>query len=197
MEYVYNPDSYDYGILFKKDISQDEFVKLQVKYKESLEKVLMSVLNFKSIDPAMIKNGLNIPVLEIPDNNFYQKFSTLGSKYLFLRNNIHIERLTDEEIEEIFESLFNDEDLSKEFIMNTLDKVISEDGDTTMYGTPLLENEISSKSLVFEFAYDDKKCSLEDGKKIAKYLQVLFKQIKDILENKLNMRVEFIISKGF
>ncbi len=197
MEYRYLPDSYDYKELFQKNISANEFLKLQVKYKQSFENLLKSIVYFNNIDLSIEKLDVKIPTNDISDNNFYKKFSSLGSKYIFLRNNIHIERLSDDEINEIYGAIMNNCDLSPEYLQQTLEKVLFEDGDFVYYGTPINKNKTSSRSIVFEFSYNDKECSIEEGKKIENYCKILFGQISILIQSKINTSIEFIISEGF
>lgn len=147
MKYTYIPNSYN-PELVDSLFSEDEFVELQKKYRQVLEQIIRKVVDFKQIDKK-IKKVLQVPIIEDTDTNFYHKFSSLQSDYIFLRNNIHIENLSSEELQQLKTAEIGDD-----FIFKTLSKVIFEEGDEAFYGVPVLKNAANCKGLVFEFAYD-------------------------------------------
>ena len=97
---------------------------MQIK---SIEEVLKSLINFKELDDYCTKK-MQIPINDDWEDNFYHKFSTLNSKYIFLRNNIHIEKLKNEDIEKIKRAIFNENLLDKEFVLRTLKEILYENG---------------------------------------------------------------------
>ena len=133
MIYKFIPNSYNYNSISELEGLGFDILKLQVYYKQCLERVLNSIFNFSNIDKYI--GGLNFPVPIINDKeyNFYRKYSILGSKYVYLRNNIHLERLTKEELSLIKESFYNKKLLDIDFIYKTLGKVLFEDGDYTFF----------------------------------------------------------------
>lgn len=197
MKYIYLPNSYDYDKIAEEKISDDEFLRLQIKYRESLEKWLLQFLDFKSIDSIIEKSNITIPEIDDINYNFYHKFSFLNSKYIFLRNNIHIERLSKDEIGTVYSAIMNDDVIPNEFIIKTLEKVIFESGEKIFFGTPLDKNETSGKSMVFEFAYNDKVCSIKESKQIHNFCSKMFEALKNTLESQIRIDVNFIIYDGF
>ena len=153
MKYIFIPDSIDKEKKEKLGMSAQDFLQCQILYKQLFEKLIFSTINASRIDDLIHKNHYNIPIVEDSGYNFYHKYSKLGSKYLFLRNNIHIERLTLEEINELKNQP------GKEFFNKTYSRVLFEslNSTSTFFGNPSLETKVLSNSLVFEFAYDLRK----------------------------------------
>jgi len=172
MQYIPNTYSAD------NRLNEDTFLELQFKYRKGISLYLSQFISFKKIDEEIDKLG--IPIVEDSKYNFYHRNSFFGSKYLFLRNNIHLERLSDEELEILKSDGFNDLD----FYKDTYKKVLYEEGDLTSYGIhPTEDNTKKAKALIFEFAYDQKKCkTLDELKNIGNCYGRLFKFIKDILD---------------
>ncbi len=196
MIYDYSPNTYNDNLI--KQLNLEElFVQLQIKYKSSLEKFLMKYVKFDSLDELIKKKILFIPEKKDISHNFYLENSTLNSKYLFLRNNIHIENLTKKDIQYIKSCLFDKKYLDDEFILKTIKDVIFEQGDTVFYGIPIEKNEVNSKSLVFEFVYDDKLCTVTESKQIREFYNNISSSLKSFLEESLNIEVNFILNDGF
>ena len=103
MDMKFFPESYNFKLMVEKGLNKELFFKLQIKYKNDFEKLLMKIIDFKKIDDYINGYGYNIPFVDDFDYNFYHKYSVLGSKYIFFRNNIHIENLSLEEIKIILE----------------------------------------------------------------------------------------------
>ena len=174
MQYI--PNTYPKNI----EMDEEKFLNLQLKYREGISMFLSQFIDYKSIDKK-ICDFVNIPVVDDSEYNFYHMKSSLNSKYLYLRNNIHIERLSDEELEELINNDFSD----LTFYKDKLEKVLYEDGDMVSYGIyPNNSNTKKSKALIFEFAYDQRKCeSIEQLKKIEIVKDEIFSYIKSSLEN--------------
>ena len=169
-------------------LNEEAFLELQFKYRKGISLYLSQFINFKKIDEEIEKIG--IPIIEDSEYNFYHRNSFFGSKYLYLRNNIHLERLSDEELEKLKEDGFNE----LNFYKDTYEKVMYEEGDLTSYGiNPTDDNTKKSKALIFEFAYDQKKCkTLEELRKIDDCYTRLFKFIKEILD-KENIESDYLV----
>ena len=138
MLYQYSPSSYYERDMNKLTLSDQEFVDCQVKYRAAIEKKLKEKINFQEIDREMEEH--QVPIINDMDYNFYHKFSTLDSKYVFLRNNYHIERLAPEDLKYLQACLKNNQELSDEFLKRTFETVLYETGDLAMLGVPLDEN---------------------------------------------------------
>ena len=189
MKYKYIPDSYDYSIIEKK-YSEEDFLELQNKYRNYLEKLIKSFVNFKDVDNK-IKQVMVVPKKEDNEYNFYHKFSSLGSDYIYLRNNYHIEKLSDEEID-----LLKNDKMDYEFLRRTFNRVINEEGDKIFYGSPMLKNLVDAKGLVFEFSYDQSQLiEVNELKTIEKITKIIDKYLKDSLK-KLNIPISMVTYNG-
>ena len=138
MEYIFIPNSID---------NKKENFAIQIKYKNEVEKLLSKFIEFSMLDDK-IREVSNVFPVDDYEYNFYHKFSVLKSDYIFLRNNIHIENLTPEEQEKI-----KNNEISDEFILETIPKVLFEDSGKSFFGKQVLEYLANSKSIVFEIAY--------------------------------------------
>ena len=150
MNYKFIPDSIKIDDSIPLNYSLDEFLELQISYKQSFEKILTDIVDFAYFD-NWVKNTINdLPIVNDKEANFYRKFSTLNSDYIYLRNNIHIEKLDFKELNELRSNV------NKDFLLRTYKKVLFEGGDYTFFGSATDMNLVASKSLVFEFAFDAK-----------------------------------------
>ena len=186
MKYIFVPDSYDYNII-KNNFSEEEFLELQNKYRNSIEEMLSKIIDFKQLDEKITK-VLKVPVVEDKDYNFYHKFSNLGSNYIYLRNNIHIERLSKEDVERL-----KSNNIDEDYIKRTLPNVMYEEGEATFFGNPIMEKLVNSKSLVFEFAYDQTKLeTVQEINIVERMGNELKKYLETIIRNSLNLPTSFI-----
>lgn len=185
MLYQYSPSSYYERDMNKLTLSDQEFVDCQVKYRAAIEKKLKEKINFQEIDREMEEH--QVPIINDMDYNFYHKFSTLDSKYIFLRNNYHIERLSPEDLEYLQACLKNNQELGDEFLKRTFETVLYETGDLAMLGVPLDENVVPAKSLMFEFA-----CSYADVEDMK-----VFTYILNYYDNQLKVQLMNEIEKLF
>lgn len=182
MNYIFIPE-----ISNKSDFSDKEFLSYQIMYKQHIEKILSLIINASFVDQYIINNNLSIPTVDDDEYNFYHKYSLLGSKYLFLRNNIHIERLNKEELEELKNNP------SSDFFKRTFKTVLFEsDNSFTYFGSPLRKNEVKPNSLVFEFAYDLKKAtSMKQIKDINNLLLFINKYVSE-LSQKIGISISLL-----
>lgn len=190
MEYVYSPDSYNYNLINEKFKSNQEFVELQIAYRTGLEKLLKEVIDFKEIEAYILNSGVDVPKVNDKEYNFYHKYSTLESDYLFLRNNFHVENLSKEELD----NLRNSSKCDLDFFKKTLNNVIFEAGDATFFGIPVPTNLVKSKSIVFEFAYNQLECeTIEQLVKIQGISDNIFKVLESRIRNNLNLDSSFVV----
>ncbi len=194
MKMDYTPNTISYKLIKEKNIDEELFLPLQLKYRKSLENILKKYVSFNSFDELLVKTFGSIPLYE--SNSFYYKYSELDSKYLFLRNNIHIERLNEKDIDVIKESLFDKEDLNGDFILRTLKEVIFEEGDIVILEGSNEKYSCKANSLIIEFAYNDEDCSLEESIAIKDFFDKVTISFKKFLEPILNMETSFIIKEG-
>ena len=116
MNYKFIPDSIKIDDSIPLNYSLDEFLELQISYKQSFEKILTDIVDFAYFD-NWVKNNINdLPIVNDKEANFYRKFSTLNSDYIYLRNNIHIEKLDFKELNELRSNV------NKDFLLRTYKK---------------------------------------------------------------------------
>ncbi len=194
MKYNYIPDSYNRKELEKKFKSEDEFISIQILYRHGLEDLIKKFINFQKLDEYIMLKKVIVPKVDDKAYNFYHKYSSLGSDYLFLRNNFHVENLTAEEIE----SIKNGTELNNvDFFIRTLARVIFEAGDFTFFGPPSNSTEVNSKSVVFEFAYDQTECTdIKQLKDIEQIAAEVFKQVEEYMSRFFNLPVSFLVYKS-
>jgi len=191
-KYLSDVDSYNQT----KNMSENMYLSLQIKYKQSFECILKSVVNFKELDLNLSQVAQGTPVVEDFEYNLYRKFSVLDSRYVYLRNNVHIERLSEDELLKVKNCVDNNNFLDVEFLIKTCAKVLFENDNYTFYGIPTMDKLVDSKSLVFEFAYDQTHC--ESIEQIGKINEVFknFYQVMKVKFSKTNMPVSMIVYKS-
>lgn len=189
---IYNPDTIDLEKLKEKGIDPSLFLKMQVKYRESFEFILKQYVFFQQFDEEIERK--NVPALSFSSIDFYHQYSTLGSKYLFLRNNFHIERLDDEELQVLRLSLFDDKHLSIAYLQKTFLRVLFEEEEHIFVNTPILANAVLAKSFIIEFSYDLLSCKdVSQIKEIEKMITNIFQRLKNTFSKKTNIPVSFVI----
>lgn len=194
MYFKYVPNTIDYKLV---GISYDDFLNLQIFYKSNFERLLNSLYNFNLIDNYINQNCNNLPVIDDADYNFYKKFSTLGSKYIYLRNNIHIERLDAKDLEYLCKNFAQKTNLDANFIINTYKKVLFENGQFTFFGNAYDGNLVKCESIIFEFAFDSKKCKTVEQVTFAHYnLNNILNLFKNIIISKMNVDVSIHLYDG-
>lgn len=189
MEYVLIPNSFNRDLL--NNLSDDEVLELQNKYRNCIEEKIKGIIDFKKVDDQ-INKMVYVPRLEDKEYNYYHKFSTFPSNYIFLRNNYHIERLSEDELEQLKNGSVDDE-----FLKNTFEKVLYEDGNFTYYGSPIDSYLAASKSLVIEFAYDQVEIeTIEELQNVDKIIGIISDELKAKIEDSLGVPVSVIIYNG-
>ena len=97
-------DEFDYDVftskgLYENDELTDRYYTLVKNYKILLDKYLMNKLPLKDMDNEIINSGLSFIPVEKEKMDFYQKFSAMKLKYLYLRNNLYVYKLSNGEID--------------------------------------------------------------------------------------------------
>ena len=189
--YKFFPNSYDYDKIKELDIFEEHFLKLQIKYRNDFEQLLNGIINFQSIDNAL-NDAINIPVLDDSTYNFYHKYSSLNSKYVYLRNNIHIENLSKEEINTIEEAMSNGKNINTQFLIDTFKKVLYEGVDgKSMFGMENNNCIIDSDCLVFELSFAQKKFTDINQFRV---IENLLASLKPFLESSIGKMLDTKIS---
>ncbi|MDR2665481.1 MAG: hypothetical protein LBC21_04295 [Oscillospiraceae bacterium] len=173
------PQSFDYalaeqnGLISGDGALSEGYLSLQARYKAAFYAYLDNAADISQYDGALSGGAYAFPAVPPDEQGVYQKYGSYGNKYIFLRNNFHIERLDTADLE----TLRGSEDLSG-LVGRTYKDVISvryEDGDgdfTAIYDHGAMSGitQAPNNALVigiaysWEFDYSGKLVSL-DGEK--------------------------------
>ena len=119
------------GLFFNPEIKQDkidEYVELYNKYNKIFIQYLLYKTDLKNLDEQMLKQK-HIKPLDKSQMDIYQYCISDELKYLYIRNNMHVGRLSEAEKEFLKNIDVNKEELTQKeiiFIKRTFHKVISE-----------------------------------------------------------------------
>ena len=133
---------------------KEQYLARYKKYCDMFISFLIDRLKLDDIENSMSKDENYLLPLKEKDYDFYQQLSSDKMKYLYLRNNLYIERLSSEEVKVLDESTeFNDS-----FIENTFQKVISDypnENVTTNYGPDSSKYYVNSNNIILGLRIDD------------------------------------------
>ena len=173
----YLPNTIDLELVKKKYGNEKDYNILQIAYRNYVESLLNTLIDFKAINKIIKDSKLEFKKINDEDYNIYHKGSNLDCDYLFIRNNIHIENLNDNEIKALIENNIYDS-----FITDTIGKVLDEKTDFLAYGSDPKELKFT-RGLIFEFAYDGSELSEEERKQREKVIKTIDGKINENLVN--------------
>lgn len=98
--YIYR---YNYRIgkekgLLKEDRLNQHYLNLQAVYRANLDAYLMETLDVEELDEEFVDSSLGFVSRKAEDQNLYEKESTMGLAYIYQRNNLYIEYLSEEQL---------------------------------------------------------------------------------------------------
>lgn len=209
----------DYKLLFPKskendnfetmnEIEKEKYLSLYSIYRKLLTEYLIKKIGLKEIDQSIIESGLSFIPINEEDMDFYQYFSADDLKYLYLRNNVYIERLTNEERKFLEERIssedYNLDKKAEELIERSFRKVISEceeeNNKTKVFFGPTTSSYlVSNDSIVIGLRYDefadtdisDAEWDEQNNNQI-NYLVKLFNNVIENIKESTNLAVSFI-----
>lgn len=99
-------DEFDYDTfvgkgLYENDDFTERYYTVVKNYKVLLDKYLLNKLPLKEMDDRIVNSGLSFVPIESEKMDFYQKFSTMKLKYIYLRNFLYVHKLSNEDIDTI------------------------------------------------------------------------------------------------
>ena len=138
---------------------QDEYVKQYSVYSELLTDYFIKHFSLKEYDDALVNSPYSFCPVEEDDMDIYQYLASDRLSYLYIRNNLYIERLDDKEktflngLSDCDEVAYNDEVDS--FVGGSYKKVISEEKEKCFFGPETYEYLLDGNGLVIAVRYDD------------------------------------------
>ena len=153
--------------------NQENYLRLYEIYSNLLIQYFIKYYNLKEFDDVLSKDKRNFEKVSTDDMDIYQYLSSEYLNYIYLRNNIYIERLSNEEL--LYLSRIRDYSLNKEneeFIRNTYLRVITESNNknaVTMFGPDNLKFIKRSNWVVFGIRYN--RFNLKDRSKEQEWLK--------------------------
>ena len=145
------------------DIDKKTYLDLYLLYSNLLYKYLIPKLNLKIYEKMMVNARNHFENVKEDDMDFYQYLARDYLKYFYIRNNLYIERLTEDELDFLKKKLAsNNQDLDSktiDFISKTYPKVIAEKLDLNntkvSYGPDNYDFYQDSKALVIGVRFNE------------------------------------------
>ena len=169
----YVPDTIDLKKIIEKFKTENIYNDYQIKYKNCIEEVVNAYVDFASVNEIINSCGIQLKTIGDYDYNIYHKHSLLECEYIFIRNNIHVENLSEADL-----NVLKSNSINEEYIKKTLNTVIHEDETFLPYGDDP-NNLKFTGGLIFEFAYDSTDLSNDDRAKVADYIKQVFVKINE------------------
>lgn len=146
-------------------IKNEQYMKLYNTYRCFFSQYFIELLGLKNADEDIKKSGLNFYKISKKNMDIFQYFTCEEMGYIYLRNNIYIERLDSLELDflskyNLSENLKLDDQMAN-FIKNTFQKVIFEDliGDGKItnisYGSDAIQYYVKNNSFVIGIRHDE------------------------------------------
>ncbi len=141
----------------------DSYFYTQDLYRYIAESLLFDKLNLAHYDSVIAETGLAPRDQE--HRIYYQRMSTMPTEYIYLRNNIYIERLSKSEIQLFLDAIDGDKAVINDELIAIVEKTMSlvlkksvdlENSHNVRYGPPVpgLEGkQVTNNTLLFELAY--------------------------------------------
>ena len=188
----------------------DRFYTLYKNYQVLLEKFLLMELPLAEYDDRFFHSGLYFTTVKPEDMDIYQSLSGMNLRYFFLRNILHVEKLSDEDIEMIVgldeKELSDPSEDTMNFIRKTFQWVLSinrDNDDTTYmicYGTDRDYFWHDSRELIFGFRNDQYadnglghgKKWLENSFEQYKMVSIAFGELQTVCSEILDTKVVFL-----
>lgn len=143
---------------FGSGVPNEEYFRLVNLYKSFLDRYIKEKLPLELIDTNMKKSELKFVPIKEEDMDYYQITSTMGLSYIYLRNNIYIEKLSLDDIKYLSSKDKYDDEV-REFIKRTYLSVINPYSDDEnliiFYGPENSKHLCESKDIVIGIRYNE------------------------------------------
>lgn len=103
--YRYNHELGKRKGLLNEDRLNNHYLNLQAVYRANLDACLMNVLDLEDLDEELADSSLDFVSRRAEEKNLYEKESTMGLAYIYQRNNLYIEYLSEEQLSLLRQSL--------------------------------------------------------------------------------------------
>jgi hypothetical protein len=100
----YTPNSFNYAAAREKNLIgadntlTDDYLRLQSAYVARFYSYLNKAVDITQYDDALTNSKYNFVPIAQETQNVYQRYGSFGNKYIYLRNNFHIERLSSDDL---------------------------------------------------------------------------------------------------
>ena len=84
--------------LLEGDCLNDQYLCLQAVYRANLDAYLMERLDIRALDEELKSSGLGFVSHKPGDQNLYEAESAMGLEFIYLRNNLYIEYLSEDQL---------------------------------------------------------------------------------------------------
>lgn len=196
-------ESYNKSLFGNNREYSTNYFKLQALYRKGLDDFLDNKFGLTILDKELDEKSSEIGVKIEQFDDVYKEYSTMGTKYIYLRNYVHVERLSDDELNFLLRRInMNNEEVDEELtnlISRTYKKVISyclREGDDNyrelydMRSGPYAKVRFDSLTIMVRV---DTYASENFGQKTLEY----FKELRSKIEKKgENITVIILISNG-
>ena len=140
-------DEFDYDIfsskgLYENDNLTDRYYTLIKNYKILFEKYLMSKIPLKDMDEKIFNSKLLFIPVDTKKMDYFQKFSTMKLKYLYLRNNLYVYKLSNSEIDSLINLSVNQLSKPNSKLMTLIENTYRMVIDAKPYGNNISDNYI-------------------------------------------------------
>jgi len=188
----------------------NEYLYIQAFYRKTFEHYIVNEIDLEKYNNILKESNLRFIPCDEVKQNVYQRLSKLGFEFIYLRNNIHIERLSKEDIEliknEMKQNIMSEEELF-DFIRRTQSEVLSQydiktgkPNELVKVGYSLDGRKIAwSNAIIFEIAhqseFNDKGGYVDSKNEVAKYefLENLILQMEQEFSEKLDLPVSVFL----
>ena len=136
-----NADISDEEALYTKELCTlegeftNKYYTLYKNYKILLDKYLLNRLSLKQYDNMINNSNLRFIPVDNNDMDYYQYISTMGLNFIYLTNNIYVEKLSNEDINKIinrsYEELVNPSSELMDIVSRTYENIICDSYDNT------------------------------------------------------------------
>ena len=189
----------------------EEYYKLYNNYRTLLNIFLIKTLKLNEFDDSLSNSNLMFIPVSTENMDFYQYFSSNFLKFFYLRNDLFVEKLSDEDKNKILNlnegELLNPSDEILEIIGRTYADVINSsfDGSVIMncYGPDSNNYWVDSSSLVIGIRYDEYSDEISDDiwedvhYKQVDFLNELIKKLNLEIQTKMQTKSSIILYNDF